>query len=95
MKSMYLHLPVLHLQDTHVVIFSVVAHNLRPSVSSIDSDEGDLVTLCQQCWSADQDRRPEAAVILSQLKSLDRCAGERQLHSKSAKTTNVPQMERL
>lgn len=63
-----------------MVIFSVVAHNLRPSISSLDSSEDDLVNLCQQCWSADPDQRPAAVKVKDLLDEL--ITGQRETKSK-------------
>ncbi|XP_067948962.1 serine/threonine-protein kinase mos-like [Watersipora subatra] len=64
-------------RDNHMVIFAVVAHGLRPSLSCIESADDDLVTLCQQCWSANALSRPSASNIIKVLENL--CA-EQDVH---------------
>lgn len=53
-----------------MVIFAVVAQGLRPSLSSIETADDGLVTLCQQCWSAEPTGRPCAKVITGTLESM-------------------------
>lgn len=69
------------LQDNHMVIFAVVAQGLRPSISSIETAEEDLVSLCQQCWSTDPAHRPSAKAVIGLLEGI--CA-DHDLHVRKA-----------
>lgn len=58
-----------------MVIFGVVAQDLRPSLTGLDRED-DMLALCRRCWSADPNSRPEASLILSYLNDLATLHGD-------------------
>ncbi|EDO32016.1 predicted protein, partial [Nematostella vectensis] len=55
-------------ENQHVVIFGVVAYQLRPRIArDMSDDDGQYVCLVQQCWEADHRLRPATGDILIRL----------------------------
>ncbi|XP_020902892.1 serine/threonine-protein kinase mos [Exaiptasia diaphana] len=63
-------------QNQHVIIFGVVAYQLRPTLTSLDVQARDevYVNLMQQCWEADPKLRPLASDIVVKMKNSSRNA---------------------
>jgi len=57
-------------QNQHVIIFGVVAYQLRPSISEVSNKHEELyVNLMQQCWHADAKLRPVASEVIIKMKT--------------------------
>ena len=52
------------------MIFAVVAQNLRPSLSNLETAQVELVLLCQQCWLPEPDSRPKAHNLIADFDKL-------------------------
>ncbi|XP_031561234.1 serine/threonine-protein kinase mos-like [Actinia tenebrosa] len=60
-------------QNQHVIIFGVVAYQLRPKLSGeINTCDEEYVNLIQQCWEADPKQRPLASEIVVKVKNVFR-----------------------
>lgn len=59
-------------ENQHVVIFGVVAYQLRPELSEeiTTGDDEQYVNLIRQCWQAEAMFRPAASDIVSKLKEI-------------------------
>ena len=64
-------------ENQHVVIFGVVAYQLRPALS--EGVTGDEQSLIQQCWQAESKVRPTATDVIAKLKSAVNKLGSQEL----------------
>ena len=57
-------------ENQHVVIFGVVAYQLRPELSEEITGDEQYVNLIRQCWQAEPKLRPAASEIVTRLQDI-------------------------
>lgn len=57
-------------ENQHVIIFGVVAYQLRPELNDEITGDGQYVNLIRQCWQAEAKFRPTASEIVAKLQQI-------------------------